>query len=239
MRRKEVYCLLLAFLMFMFQSVYASSMQQKVDIAYSQAQRYVNVVPLSKLYKKVASWRKIPYKKYWLAFICFRQTVVQISKNEDAQSYLDKGINLLNHCNDSESLALLAQMQSMTLPQKKGVEAGALYRICLNNAKASAKKNPRNVRSWYVLGVLDYYTPVQMGGKTKCEEYLKKAISVSDKRKHGFWLPGWGLEESYGLLITYYLDKGLKNKARNAYRQAKKVFPSSQSLRQFEKIVNR
>lgn len=50
MRRKGVYCLLLAFLMFMFQSVSASSMQQKVDIAYSQAQRFGNVVPLSKLY---------------------------------------------------------------------------------------------------------------------------------------------------------------------------------------------
>ena len=59
------------------------------------------------------------------------------------------------------------------------------------------------------MGINNYYTPEFYGGKSKCEEYFKKAISLPDSTSGNEFDPTWGREDAFYFLLAYY--KGRKN----------------------------
>lgn len=73
-------------------------------------------------------------------------------------------------------------MQSQSIRYTKGMESGVLATKSKNNAKLAIQKEPKNIRGWFVLAIIDYYTPKVYGGKEKCESYLLKALSLPSQK---------------------------------------------------------
>ena len=77
--------------------------------------------------------------------------------------------------------------------------------------------------------------PEKYGGGKETEKYLFKALSINPEKKEGF--PYWGKEESYELLIKWYIKKDLIEKAKEYYSKATMEFPKSFRINQLENIL--
>ena len=84
-----------------------------------------------------------------------------------------------------------------------------------------------NLRAHYVLGNNDFYTPKAFGGGKKVEKYLKKALSLPAQTVPNPFLPSWGKEESYELLIRHYIREEKWAAAKKYHRLGMEEFPDS------------
>ena len=125
--------------------------------------------------------------------------------------FTEKAIEILESIKGktTEDYALLGMLKNYQINF-----SGWLATIKLSNqAKSMAQKaielDGDNLRAYLVLGINNYYTPEFYGGKSKCEEYFKKAISLPDSTSGNEFDPTWGREDAFYFLLAYY--KGRKN----------------------------
>ena len=230
--RKSISILIIIFCLVLPGKIYGITLiETQIRNAYVQAIRTKSFRPLQVLYGKIYSNKKMPNRNYWLAYTRLNEATYLKVYHKNNKNFLQQGISILQKADgNSENLALEALLQAMTLSNLQGMEAGIAYKLCFNNATRAISKNKNNVRAWYVMGTIDYYTPLMMGGQKKCEYDLKKAISLRQNKNANPWLPRWGKLEAYQLLITYYLSKGKKAEARKTCMQGLRVFPHSKEL---------
>ncbi|WP_116496235.1 tetratricopeptide repeat protein [Balneicella halophila] len=107
-----------------------------------------------------------------------------------------------------------------------------LSRQIEKNGKLAIEKDSTNLRAYYALASNDFYTPEQYGGGKHSEEYLLKAISLPDQKVKNSMLPSWGKQESYELLVSWYIRKKDWEKAKRYHKEAVKKYPENYLLNQ-------
>jgi pentatricopeptide repeat protein len=87
------------------------------------------------------------------------------------------------------------------------------------------QKDSLNLRAYYVLGANDFYTPEQYGGGKKAEFYLKRAILLNNQTVSNPYLPSWGKNSAYEMLIRLYINHKQFDEARKYFQEARALFP--------------
>jgi tetratricopeptide (TPR) repeat protein len=177
--------------------------------------------------------------QYWRAYNHYYQSIAHIKGGDKVRSEqcIEKAIVLLDELRtkNTEDYALLAHVQGFAIQFKSGMGAGMASARAKRNGEAALKADPNNLRAHFVLGSLDYYTPKQFGGGKKTEGYLLKAISLPAQSVPNPYLPGWGKNEAYAMLVEHYIDKGDKEQAKKHYQDAVKLYPDDYQLAQLAK----
>lgn len=194
---------------------------------------------LEDLYEKTGN--EIPL--YWYAYTCYYHSIFGMILNDIrlAQRTLKNGIAKLETLNHptSEHLALLALMESLSIQYASGVEEIVSISNNVNrHAQEAVNMDSTNLRAFYVLGSIDIYTPEQYGGGKKAEEFLRKAISLPEQSVKNPYLPSWGKNSAYELLIRLYINRGQTDQARILYQQAISLFPDDYTIKQLSDEVN-
>lgn len=210
--------------------------QEMVDGALDNALKSHSLNPVLAVEKTFAK-KNSGIWTYWKAYTQMCKSIYYNTQKqtEKAKEALSAGITLLeeNDEKNTEDYALLAYMQSQYIQYTSGMESALLSMKCKRNAGKAKEQDPKNTRAWAVLGIIDYYTPKIFGGKAKCEEYLKKAISLPAQTVKNPYRPSWGRVEAYSLLLAYYKESGKEDSLREYYRKAIKEFPDERAIRQY------
>lgn len=212
--------------------------QVNVDNALNESFKEKSIEPLKNIERKMNS-KKGNIWTYWKAYIkmCKSLYYISVNKGNNAKSMLNEAIDMLEKKANftTEDYALIAYMQSQSIRYTKGMESGVLAAKSKNNAKLAIQKEPKNIRGWFVLAIIDYYTPKVYGGKEKCESYLLKALSLPSQKIKNAYLPSWGRKEAYLLILAYYQSVGQIAKLHSFYNKAVKEFPYDSSFKKYEK----
>ncbi|MDR3143171.1 MAG: hypothetical protein LBU37_15810 [Tannerellaceae bacterium] len=215
------------------------SIQYKIEDAMYECFSAGNTEPLNNVYNQL---NKIKPKNnivtYWMVYVNYYQAVFLLKSKDkkESQTKLNEGITLLEkqRKKNAEDYALLALLQSFSIQFKSGMAAGVISSKVVNNAEKSIELDPLNLRAWYVLASNDFYTPEGFGGGKNTETYLKKAISISEESHKNLYLPNWGREYAYDMLIRFYIKKDKLDEARETLKSASLLFPNSYMIKQYE-----
>lgn len=213
------------------------SPQLEIELAFVTAQQEKSDKPLS-IVEDAISLKRGSYWTYWDAYCKLYKSYFYAATKQQTKAVemLDSGIMILEGKEKltTEDYALLAYMQSQKLRYSTGMESGVLASKSRKNALMSVKIDADNLRGWYVLAVIDYYTPKMFGGKEKCEEYLLKAICLPPQSIDNKYLPSWGKVESYSLLLNFYLDMNDSSKFKQYFNKAIEEFPNEPIIQSYE-----
>jgi hypothetical protein len=172
---------------------------------------------------------------YWRSYLQFYSSINYLAggDNKSAQNEIQKGIALIesNEKKNSEDYVLLAMLQSFSI-QFDSSKAMYISQDINKNVNNAISLDSTNLRAWYVSASSDFYTPVQYGGGKKAEKYLLKAISLPAQKIKNDYLPSWGKEESYEMLINFYIQNEKWDLAKKYYQEGIAAFPESYRINQ-------
>ena len=158
---------------------------------------------------------------YWKAYGQYYESLyyLKTSDKKKAMSKLNDAIKILDNVKNknSESLALMAYLQSFSIQYLGGPSAALMANKVKRNAQLALQSDSTNLRAWYVLASNDYYTPVAFGGGKRCEKYLLKAVSLNEQTIPNTYMPSWGKAEANPLLLTYYSTRKIIKKQKKFY----------------------
>ena len=86
------------------------------------------------------------------------------------------------------------------------------------------------------MGIQDMHTPEMYGGQRKTESYFQRAIALFSKTSKDSPV-SWGYEDTYQLLVSFYLKKGEKEKAKETANKGATLFLRISSSRRFYKSL--
>jgi len=180
---------------------------------------------------------------YWRSYLQFYSSIYYLKKNdnETAEKEVDKGIDWLKEMGkkNSEDYALLAMLQGFGI-QFKGMKAMFISGDIKKNANQAIAIDSTNLRAYYVYASNDFHTPEQYGGGKEAEKYLLKAISLPNQKIKNDYLPSWGKEEAYEMLIKLYIKKEKWELAKKYFQDGIKEFPESYTINQLaSKLVGK
>ena len=116
-------------------------------------------------------------------------------------------------------------MESFSIQYASGIEVPFISKRVKQNAEKALQLDSLNLRAYFVLGLNDFYTPEQYGGGKKVEDYLLKAIKLNDQSVSNPYLPSWGKNTAYEMLIRLYINHKLFAEAKKYYQEAIALFP--------------
>jgi len=181
---------------------------------------------------------------YWMSYLQYYRSIYHLNAGEKkaAEKACEAAVDRLEKmkAKNSEDYALLAMIKSFGIQFQSPMKAP----FTSNKVKAYAEKaisiDPKNLRAYYVLASNDFYTPEQYGGMKKAEEYLLKATSLPAQAAPNPYLPSWGKEESYEMLVKFYMKKENWEKAKETFQKGMEEFPESYTLQQLaSKLVGK
>ena len=180
---------------------------------------------------------------YWKSYLQFYSSIYYLKKGEKetAEKEVGKGIDWLEEMKNknSEDYALLAMLQGFDI-QFKGMKAMFISNSIKKNIKKAITIDSTNLRAYYVYASNDFHTPEKYGGGKEAEEYLLKAVSLSTQKIKNDYLPSWGKEESYEMLIKLYIKKERWNLAKKYFQEGSKEYPESYTINQLaSKLVGK
>ena len=178
---------------------------------------------------------------YWSSYAKFYESLYYL-KNQDekrAKKIINSAISMLEKVPDknSEIYALLAYLQNFSIQFSGGFSAAFTSGKVKNNAEAALKLDSLNLRAWYVLALNDYYTPAAYGGGKKCENYLLKTVSLNPKSSPYNYMPSWGKNDAYALLIGYYIKNEKFSKAKENLKIALSLYPDDKMIKQYDEVL--
>jgi hypothetical protein len=172
---------------------------------------------------------------YWRSYLQFYSSINYLSKGDtrSAENEINKGIELIESIEkkNSEDYALLAMLQSFSI-QFDTSNAMYISEDINKSINSAISLDSTNLRAWYVSASNDFYTPEQYGGGKKAEKYLLKAISLPAQRIVNGYLPSWGKEESYQMLINLYIQNENWDLAKKYFQEGITAFPKSYLINQ-------
>lgn len=215
------------------------SIQYKIEYAMNESFSKGSTEPLDKIFGQLQQIKQQNNViTYWMAYVNYYQSVyfLKTTEKKKSETKIKEGIILLEELKrkNSEDYALLAILQSFYIQFKSGMAAGKISSKVTENGEKAIELDSLNLRAWYVLGSNDFYTPESFGGGKKAEGYLKKAITLPSQSTESIYLPSWGKEYAFEMLIQFYIKKDKKDEAKKIYDQAIQQFPDSYMLKQYE-----
>jgi len=220
--------------------------QSKIYDAFIQDMMSKENKALSELSKSLNELNKSKKQNlilYWQSYLQFYSSIYYLKKGDKktAEKEIDKGINWLNEMKNknSEDYALLAMLQGFGI-QFKGMKAIFISEDIKENLKKAIAIDTRNLRAYYVSASNDFHTPFKYGGGKKTEKYLLKAISLPIQKIKNNYLPSWGKEEAYEMLIKFYIKNEKWNLAKKYFQEGIKFYPQSYTISQLAiKLINK
>lgn len=193
-----------------------------------------NATPLTELRTDLDAYYEessIPLVRYWQSYLLFYQSIfwLQTGDEKQAKAAINQAIDFLEEIEEknSEDYALLAMIESFGIQFQPGFKAPITSARVKKYAEKAMAIDPENLRAYYVLASNDYYTPEQYGGMQKAEELLKKALSLPEQAIANPFLPSWGRDQAYEMLIRFYLQKDQMVEAKAAYKEAIEAYPDN------------
>ncbi|HKJ31480.1 MAG TPA: hypothetical protein VKA34_06610 [Balneolales bacterium] len=216
--------------------------QGKIKNAFLNSFQSHNPAKLETIEKKLKNFKNTNrIVQYWRAYTLCYESIYHIKMGNKRASLkkLKKGINILKiiKTKSSDDYALLAMMQGYAIQFSGGMHAAVLATKAKRNAQNAVDLDKKNVRAWYVQGLNNYHTPKQFGGKTIVKICLTKAISLKEENRQNPYLPTWGKVQSYGLLVTFYINQKKFAKAQKVLKTGLKKYPDNYTLKQDEKTL--
>ncbi len=218
------------------QDTLLANIQSKIYNAFVQSLMTKNNKPLSELSTELEKMNKIKRQNlilYWRSYLQFYLSIYYL-KNGDkkaAEKEIDKGTEWMDDMEDknSEDYALLSMLQGFGI-QFKGIRAMFIADDMKKNAKQAIALVSSNIRAYYVYASNDFHTPAKYGGGKEAEQYLLKAIALPAQKIENKYLPSWGKEESYELLVKLYIKKENWDLAKKYFQEGIKQYPDSYLL---------
>jgi hypothetical protein len=172
---------------------------------------------------------------YWRSYLQFYSSINYLSKGDtrSAENEINKGIEFMKSIEkkNSEDYVLLAMLQSFSI-QFDTSNAMYISEDINKSVNSAISLDSTNLRAWYVSASNDFYTPEQYGGRKKAEKYLLKAISLPAQIINNAYLPSWGKEESYEMLIKLYIQNEKWEMAKKYFQEGIAAFPKSYQINQ-------
>lgn len=207
--------------------------EDRISHAFVQDMTTGKPVAMNRLAARLETENKTQQQRlilYWQSYLQFYRAVYYLTQNDkrNAELEADKGVRFMEGVADktSEDFALLSLLQGFTL-QFKAMKAMMLAPGVRKSALSAISLDPKNPRAYFVYGSYDFYTPQKFGGGSEAEKYLLKAIGLPAQQQANPYLPAWGKEEAYELLIRLYLRQGKKALAQKYYREGTQAIPNS------------
>lgn len=208
--------------------------QDKIDQAFLLALKTKQAEPLilleenlNKLKRESSSqiiiyWQS--YARYYLS-ICY----LQLDDKTAAKESINEAIDLIENLKtkNSEDYTLLAYEQSFSCQFKPGIIIPLISKKLKSNCETALEIDSLNMRAYFVLGSNDFYTPEMFGGGKSVEKMLLKAIALPKQKIANPFLPSWGKENAYELLIRWYIRKEKWDLAHKYYNEGLKMYPSN------------
>jgi tetratricopeptide (TPR) repeat protein len=181
---------------------------------------------------------------YWYSYACYYHSILLMSEkeNKSSEKILDEGIMQLKNVKNlnSEHLALLALMESLSIQFASGIEIPLISKRVKQNAEKALQLDSLNPRAHFVLGANDFYTLEQYGGGTKAAGYLIKATRLNDQSIANPYLPTWGKNSAYEMLIRFYINHKQFAEAKKYYQEAIALFPDDYMINKLAKdLINK
>ena len=207
--------------------------QSKIYNAFIQAkisQKYDEMANLSNQLEDLYKAKGQNLILYWRSYLQYYSSIYYIGKGDKkmAEDEIDKSTEWMESVKkkNSEDYALLAMIQSFSI-QFKGMKAMFISGEIKKNAKSAISLDSTNLRAYYVYASNDFYTPEIYGGGKEAEKYLLKAITLPAQKIKNSYLPYWGKEESYEMLIKLYIRNEKWDQAKKYFREGIAEFPKS------------
>ena len=180
---------------------------------------------------------------YWYSYTCYYHSILLMieKENKSSEKILDEGIKQLKNVSNlnSEHLALLALMESFSIQYASGMEIPFISKRVKQNAEKALQLDSLNLRAYFVLGSNDFYSPEQYGGGKKAAGYLLKAIKLNDQSVANPYLPTWGKNSAYEMLIRFYINHKQFAEAKKYYQEAITLFPDDYMINKLAKEFNK
>ncbi|NVO08834.1 MAG: tetratricopeptide repeat protein [Bacteroidales bacterium] len=223
-----------------------NNIEQKINQAFAKGtinQTDSDLASLEEELLSVNSKKKNTIITYWYSYsIYYHSILLMIHKDlKKSEKVLDDGIEKLEGIDqkNSEHFALLALMESFSIQFSSGIKIPFISANVKKNAEKAIELDSLNLRAYYVLGSNDFYTPAQYGGGKKAENYFKKAIQLNSQSVKNPYLPSWGKNSAYELLIRSYINKGQFSEAKKYFQEAIALFPNDYMINQLaSKLIN-
>jgi tetratricopeptide (TPR) repeat protein len=216
-----------------------NNIQQKVMNAFTQAkisQSDSTMVSLEQALADLHQKNNNSIVLYWYSYTCYYHSILLMIQKDlkGSEKILKVGIKMLKATNPktSEQLALSALMESFSILYAPDMEVPSNSGRVTQYAEEALALDSLNLRAYYVLGASDFYTPEQYGGGKKAEGYLKKAVSLPDQSVRNPYLPSWGRNSAYEMLIRLYINHQQYDQAKTYYQQAIALFPGDYMISQ-------
>ena len=111
---------------------------------------------------------KSPISNYWQGYVLYNKALFFYGKKDEdiVKNLLEEAIEVIESSpKSSESYALLGTVQSFKIQFMSGMKAGIMSDKAKENFEKALELDGKNLRSFLGLGSLDFYTPVEYGGK--------------------------------------------------------------------------
>lgn len=216
--------------------------QDKIETAMNNCFARNSISPLDSISQKLNALKsKNNVILYWESYTNYYKSIfyAKLGDKEKSKKAIKEAYITLEKMGNkgSEDYALLALIQSFYIQFTSGMAAGVLSSKITENAEKALELDSTNLRGWYVLGSNDFYTPASFGGGKKVEYYLRKAISITPKNIKNPYLPTWGREYAFELLIRYYIQNKKINEAQKYIQIAEKEYPNSYFIGEYKKLI--
>ena len=213
-----------------FNSSFISRNVSELDAVSNQLEDLYNTRP----YSLIAYWRS--YASYYKSIVH-----IKFGDRKMSEEQIDKGIELLKSIDNknSEDYALLAILQGFSI-QFKEMRAPFISADLKKNGQKAIQLNDKNLRGYYVIANNSYYTPKEWGGGKDVEENLIIATSLPEQTTENPYMPSWGKEESFELLIKHYIENEKWSEAKEYFKKGIEMYPESYILSQLaSKLVGK
>lgn len=207
--------------------------EQKINTAFVKArlsQSDSELINLEQVLLKLNEKKANSIIIYWYSYASYYHSIhCLIQKDKKmAEKVLDNGIAQLEEIDSksSEQYALLALMESFSIQFAAGLRVPFISSSVKKNAEKALELDSLNLRAFYVLGSNDFYTPEQYGGGKKAEGFLRKATTLNDQTIKNEFLPSWGKNQAFEMLIKLYLKHNRLDEAKKCFQQAIALFPN-------------
>lgn len=221
------------------QDTLLNNIQLKIRQASNEGFMVRNDQRISKLIQELNS--KYQTKKqnlllYWKSYALYYKCIIQMqNKNmNEAEKALDEALETLENMErkNSDDYALLALLKGLSFQFKSGMKAPFISKEIKNHLETAVELDSLNIRAYYVKGSNDYYTPKNFGGRKNVEQYLKKAIALPEQVVPSIYLPSWGKEEAYEMLIKYYIEEQRWEDAKKYFAEGNSKYPNNYMINQ-------
>lgn len=193
-----------------------------------------NASPLTELKDNLDAYYEessIPLIRYWQSYLLYYESIFWLKSEEEkqAKAAINLAIEYLEEIDEknSEDYALLAMIESFGIQFQPGFKAPITSARVKKYAEKAIAIDAENLRAYYVLASNDFYTPEQYGGMQKAEEFLLKAVSLPEQAIENPFLPSWGKDLCYEMLIRFYLKKEQMAEAKATYKEAIEAYPDN------------